>query len=70
MTSLNDNLDPESGKVIRIVSLGEDGQCQFLPLADGQQMQILNQEDLGVTTDHLVSTEASLGLQDVSLYSL
>ncbi|RUS88337.1 hypothetical protein EGW08_003908, partial [Elysia chlorotica] len=42
MTSLGEGLDPTGGKVIRIVSLGEDG--QYLTLGDGSQMQILSQD--------------------------
>ena len=42
MTSLADGLDPAGGKVIRIVSLGDEG--QYLTLGDGSQMQILRQE--------------------------
>ncbi|GFR59730.1 transcriptional repressor CTCF [Elysia marginata] len=42
MTSLADGLDPTGGKVIRIVSLGDEG--QYLTLGDGSQMQILSQE--------------------------
>ncbi|XP_005096662.1 uncharacterized protein LOC101849454 [Aplysia californica] len=68
MTSLGDNLDPGAGKVIRIVSLGEDG--QFLSMADGQQMRILSQEDLGISSDTLSSTDASLGIQGTDSVSV
>ena len=56
--SYNDNGDSESGKVIRIVSLGEDG--QFLSMDGSQPIQMLNQDDLGIG-----SSESSLGMQGV-----
>ena len=64
MTSLGDNLDP-NGKVIRILSLGEDG--QFLPIGDSQQMQILNQDTLSMMS--LTSSE-NQNLQLVPIYAL
>nr|KAG5693098.1 hypothetical protein BaRGS_014048 [Batillaria attramentaria] len=44
MTSVGDGLEAHEGKVIRIVSLGQDG--SILSLGDGSQMQILNEEAL------------------------
>ncbi|CAL1536834.1 unnamed protein product [Lymnaea stagnalis] len=60
MTSLGDNLDPSGGKVIRIVSLDEEG--HYLSLSDGSQMQILNQ-DLGISSDNLTSSDSVLAMQ-------
>ncbi|KAH9490430.1 hypothetical protein Btru_034862 [Bulinus truncatus] len=60
MTSLGESLDPTGGKVIRIVSLDEDG--QYLSLGDASQMQILNQ-DLDMSGDTLTSTNGVLTLQ-------
>ncbi|BFZ19819.1 hypothetical protein BsWGS_22858 [Bradybaena similaris] len=58
MTSLGDNLDPSAGKLIRIVSLGEDG--QYLSIADSSQMQMLSQ-DLGISADALSMSDGALG---------
>ncbi|XP_059168933.1 zinc finger protein 236-like [Physella acuta] len=60
MTSLSDNLDPTGGKVIRIVSLDDDG--HYLSLSDGAQMQILNQ-DLGMSSDALTASDSVLAMQ-------
>lgn len=64
MTSLSDNLDPTGGKVIRIVSLDEDG--HYLSLSDGAQMQILNQ-DLGMSSDALSASDSVLAMQGVRI---
>ncbi|KAK6983201.1 transcriptional repressor CTCF, partial [Biomphalaria glabrata] len=61
MTSLGDSLDPTGSKVIRIVSLDEDG--QYLTLGDTSQ--ILHQ-DLDMVTDTLTSTDGVLTLHGSS----
>lgn len=65
MTPLRDSLMTNDGKVLNIVSLGgDDG--QFLSLTDGQQMQIIKSEDLGLTTDSLDPGDGSLDINSVS----
>ncbi|XP_070194040.1 uncharacterized protein [Littorina saxatilis] len=60
MTSVNDSLDGHEGKVIRIVSLSQDG--SILSLGDGSHMQIMDDDssqvgseikDLSVTLESL-----------------
>ena len=46
MTSVNEGLDAHEGKVIRIVSLSQDG--SILSLGDGSHMQILGEDGLQV----------------------
>ena len=53
MTSVNDSLDANEGKVIRIVSLSQDG--SILSLGDGNQMQILGEDGLQVGSEIKVS---------------
>ncbi|XP_025116077.1 uncharacterized protein LOC112577248 isoform X2 [Pomacea canaliculata] len=49
MTSTGDGLEAHEGKVIRIVSLGQDG--SVLSLGDGSQMQIMSEDDLQGSAD-------------------
>ncbi|KAL8616375.1 hypothetical protein ACOMHN_032229 [Nucella lapillus] len=49
MTSVNDGLDANEGKVIRIVSLNQGG--KFLSLGETSHMQILGEDDLHVGSE-------------------
>ncbi|GFO24255.1 transcriptional repressor ctcf, partial [Plakobranchus ocellatus] len=64
MTSLSDSLDSGGGKVIRIVSLGEEG--QYLTLGDGSQMQILGQD---LALDSAASSDTSFVIQGTEMAS-
>lgn len=53
MTSVNDSLDGHEGKVIRIVSLSQDG--SILSLGDGSHMQIMDDDSSQVGSEIKVS---------------
>ena len=68
MTSVNEGLDAHEGKVIRIVSLSQDG--SILSLGDGSHMQILGEDALQVGGEIKVKIKPFLSLERFSSTSV